>query len=202
MSAPCAVAPTALARPSGQLSGHGIAAWSVRRGCAASGFSLIEVLVAIVLLSIGMLGLSALQARAALMGIESYQRTQALLLAQDMLDRIRANKPDAGAYAGDDYGTGPLVACGTVPGVLRDRCLWTSALAGASETVAGRAVGTLTGGRGCVSVDAAGSITVAVAWQGLAATSAPATDCARDVYGAETLRRVVVLSAYLPALHE
>jgi len=169
---------------------------------AVAGFSLIEVLVAIVLLSIGMLGLSALQARATLMGIESYQRTQALLLAQDMLDRIRANKPDAAAYVGSDYGTGLVADCGSAPGVLRDRCLWTNALAGAAETVGGQAVGTLAGGRGCVSVDSAGSVSVAVAWQGLAATIAPASDCGRDGYGSEDLRRIVVLSAYLPALRE
>ena len=168
----------------------------------AAGFSLIEVLVAIVLLSIGMLGLSALQARATLMGIESYQRTQALLLAQDMLDRIRANKPDAGAYAGGDYGTGPVADCGATPGVLRDRCLWANALAGAAEAIGGQAVGTLAGGRGCVSVGAAGHVSVAVAWQGLAPTVAPAGDCGREGYGPEGLRRNVVLSAYLPALHE
>jgi type IV pilus assembly protein PilV len=173
-----------------------------RRGRTVAGFSLIEVLVAIVLLTIGMLGLSALQARATLMGIESYQRTQALLLAQDMLDRIRANKPDAGAYVGSDYGTGPVVDCGTVPGVVRDRCLWTNTLAGAAETIGGQAVGTLAGGRGCVSVDSAGSVSVAVAWQGLAATLAPASDCGRDGYGSENLRRAVVLSAYLPVLRE
>jgi type IV pilus assembly protein PilV len=173
-----------------------------RRGRAVAGFSLIEVLVAIVLLSIGMLGLSALQARATLMGIESYQRTQALLLAQDMLDRIRANKPDAIAYAGSDYGTGLVADCGAAPGALRDRCLWTNALAGAVETLGGQAVGTLAGGRGCVSVDAAGSVSVAVAWQGLAATIAPASDCGRDGYGSDDLRRAVVLSAYLPALRE
>jgi type IV pilus assembly protein PilV len=179
-----------------------VVARNIRRPLSGSGFSLIEVLVAIVLLSIGMLGLSALQARATLIGIESYQRTQALLLAQDMLDRIRANKPDASAYAGADFGTGPLAGCGATPGVLRDRCLWTNALAGAAETIGGQAVGTLTGGRGCVSVDAAGHVSVAVAWQGLAATVAPSTDCARDAYGTESLRRVVVVSAFLPALHE
>jgi len=173
-----------------------------RRARAPGGFSLIETLVAIVLLSIGMLGLAALQGRATLMGIESYQRTQALLLAQDMLDRIRANKPDATAFAGSDYGSIVAAGCGAVPGVARDRCLWSNALAGAAERIGAQTVGTLTGGRGCVSVDAGGSVSVAVAWQGLSATAAPAADCGRDLYGAESLRRVVVLSAILPALHE
>lgn len=199
MNSPRAVVRAEIAAP--PLSRSAFAS-RARRGRAAAGFSLIEVLVAIVLLSIGMLGLSALQARATLMGIESYQRTQALLLAQDMLDRIRANKPDAIGYVGSDYGTGLVADCGSAPGVLRDRCLWTNALAGASETIGGQAVGTLAGGRGCVSVDSAGSVSVAVAWQGLAATVAPATACGRDGYGSEDFRRAVVLSAYLPALSE
>lgn len=169
--------------------------------CRPTGFSLIEVLVTIMLLSIGMLGLSALQARATMTSIESYQRIQALLLAQDMLDRIRTNKPDAAAYAGSDYGTGIPGACPGTPGVARDRCLWSNALAGAGESQGGRPVGTLAGGRGCVTVET-GGVTVAVAWQGMVATAAPASDCGRDAFGDELFRRAVTLTAHLPALHE
>ena len=65
-----------------------------------SGFSLIEVLVALVVLSIGLLGLAMLQAQGMKFTTDSYQRTQATLLAYDLIDRMRANKvgADAGAY--------------------------------------------------------------------------------------------------------
>lgn len=62
------------------------------------GFSLLEILIALVILSIGLLGLAALQTMSLRMGHDSYQRTQATMLAYDMVDRIRANP--AGLAAG------------------------------------------------------------------------------------------------------
>lgn len=56
-----------------------------------SGFTLVEVLVALLVLSIGLLGLAALQTTALQFNTDSYQRTQATLLAYDILDRMRAN---------------------------------------------------------------------------------------------------------------
>ena len=66
----------------------------------ARGFSLIEVLVALLVLSIGLLGLAMLQIQGMRFTTDSYQRTQATLLAYDLMDRMRANKvgADAGAY--------------------------------------------------------------------------------------------------------
>jgi type IV pilus assembly protein PilV len=55
------------------------------------GFSLIEVLVALLILSIGLLGLAALQTAGMRFNTQSYQRTQAVLNAYDIIDRIRAN---------------------------------------------------------------------------------------------------------------
>lgn len=56
------------------------------------GFSMIEVLVTIVIIAVGLLGLSGLQAKVSIMEMESYQRAQALTLLQDMEDRIRATR--------------------------------------------------------------------------------------------------------------
>lgn len=57
----------------------------------SSGFTLIEVMVAMVIFAIGLLGLAGLQATALNSNHASYTRTQATLLAYDMADRIRAN---------------------------------------------------------------------------------------------------------------
>jgi type IV pilus assembly protein PilV len=165
-----------------------------------AGFSLIEVLVTVVLLAIGLLGLAALQAHATLTSIEAYQRTQALLLVHDMIERIRANKPDALRYIGANYGAGAVVACAAQPGVERDLCVWSNALAGAAEQLGMQSVGTLTHGRGCIAADADNRILVVVAWQGLAPTLAPALDCARNQYGDDAYRRAVALPAHLPPL--
>jgi type IV pilus assembly protein PilV len=63
-----------------------------------AGFSLIEVLVAIVVLAIGVLGVAALQTTSLRQGQGSMQATQAMALAYDYADRIRANP--CGAYQG------------------------------------------------------------------------------------------------------
>ena len=67
----------------------------------ATGFSLIEVLVALLVLSIGLLGLAALQTTSLQYNTGSYYRTQATFLAYDILDRMRANSTavaNAGVY--------------------------------------------------------------------------------------------------------
>ena len=63
-----------------------------------AGLSLVEVLVAVVLLSIGLLGLAGLQASGMRVGQSSIHRSLAAQLAQDMIERLRANVVNAGAY--------------------------------------------------------------------------------------------------------
>lgn len=63
-----------------------------------AGLSLIEVLVAVVLLSIGLLGLAGLQASGMRVGQSSIHRSLAAQLAQDMIERLRANVVNADAY--------------------------------------------------------------------------------------------------------
>jgi type IV pilus assembly protein PilV len=58
---------------------------------ADSGFSLVEVLISIVILSIGLLGMAGLTAASMNGTNESYYRSQATVLADDILDRMRAN---------------------------------------------------------------------------------------------------------------
>ncbi len=60
---------------------------------------MIDVLVALVVLSIGLLGLAGLQATGLRYNHGAYLRTQATLLAYDMADRMRANQ--TGVNAGD-----------------------------------------------------------------------------------------------------
>jgi len=72
------------------------------------GFTMIEVLIAAVVLGVGLLGLAALQAQSLQFNYSAYQRSQANLLAYDIIDRMRANGPEVliGSY-NQAFGTGP-----------------------------------------------------------------------------------------------
>jgi type IV pilus assembly protein PilV len=67
---------------------------------AARGVGLIEVLIATVVLSVGLLGLAALQASALKLAHQADIRSQATFFAYEMADRMRANR--AAAFA-DEY---------------------------------------------------------------------------------------------------
>lgn len=60
------------------------------------GFSLIEVLVALLVLAIGLLGLAMLQGQGLKFNTHAYSRSQATTLAYDILDRMRANPDGVG----------------------------------------------------------------------------------------------------------
>ena len=80
---------------------------------AIEGFSLIEVLVALFVLAVGLLGLAALQTTGLKFSHQSYERTQATLQAYDITDRIRANKSGAGDTVNTTYN---YVSLGSAPG--------------------------------------------------------------------------------------
>jgi type IV pilus assembly protein PilV len=71
----------------------------MRHRHTSSGFTLVEVLIALVVLAIGMLGVAGLL----LNGLQSSRiallRTQAVMLASDIGDRIRANRTGGASYA-------------------------------------------------------------------------------------------------------
>jgi len=64
------------------------------RGPTEAGFTLIEVMVAIVILSFGMLGVAALMVTGIQFTHSAQQRTIATQLAYDMIDRMRSNQAD------------------------------------------------------------------------------------------------------------
>jgi type IV pilus assembly protein PilV len=66
-----------------------------------NGFTLVEVLVALVVLSVGLLGIGKLMMFSSRANDSAYMRSQATALAYTMLDDMRANQQDAinGLYA-------------------------------------------------------------------------------------------------------
>jgi type IV pilus assembly protein PilV len=61
-----------------------------------SGFTMIEVLVTVIVLAIGLLGLAGLQLGGLRYSYSAYQRSQATIMANDIIDRMRANPTVAG----------------------------------------------------------------------------------------------------------
>lgn len=162
------------------------------------GVGLIEILISLVVIAIGLLGMAALQGRAQQSEFESYQRAQALILADDMANRLRANRVARACYDLvakniDAIGTGTTyTASGCNAAADADLVAWHSALLGAAELAGEQNVGAMIGARGCIRTDAAGDFVVSVAWQGMTETVAPADTCGSEAsYGTEKYRRVV-----------
>lgn len=177
----------------------------LKRRRLQQGSSLIEVLVTLVILMLALLGLVGLMLQSQRSQVESYQRVQALVVLQDMVNRINANRKVAACYAfttavnGSPYlGSGsalaPACALGTAEQnarAVQDMTEWNSLLLGSSEKSGTTDVGAMLGARGCVSL-VAGVYQVSVAWQGNGKTATPAgVNCATDLYGDETQRRAI-----------
>lgn len=184
----------------------------------ARGFTLLEILITLIILAVGMLGLANLQSKIHVTEIESYQRAHAVLLIQDMVDRMNSNRNPAGlaAYASADVlGTdadgkpvededctlavdpnksAKVLAC-------NDRNQWNAALQGASEQRAGSSSGGMIGARGCIEelqapnatpgVCTPGVYRVTVAWQGLHRTKKPDLTCGDGLFGDPALKRAI-----------
>ena len=75
------------------------------------GFSLIEVLISVVILSVGLLSIAALQVNAKKATYDSIQRTTASQLASDIIERMRANNSALADYIENTPISQPTVLC-------------------------------------------------------------------------------------------
>jgi len=156
-----------------------------------SGFTMIEVLVTIGILVVGLLGLAALQTLTTVAELESYQRSQGVVLVRDLADRMNGNKANLNSYVGDDIGLTPA-NCAALVGAALDLCEWGNQLNGASEvTGGGKNVGTMIGARGCVVKIDSQTYLVTVAWQGLSSGGIPKEACGQGAFGDDRQRRTV-----------
>jgi type IV pilus assembly protein PilV len=150
-----------------------------------SGTSLVEVLVTMVILSIGLLALVVLHGRLHLLQMESYQRSQALILLNDMAARITLNRNDVANYLTvAPLGVGNACPAGGPTRREADINEWCNALQGAAETIGVNLVGAMVGGRGCIEDIGGGEYMVTVAWQGQAPIAVPpaSVTCGANLY--------------------
>jgi type IV pilus assembly protein PilV len=189
------------------------------------GFTMLEVLVALLILLIGLLGLAGLLVTTQQGEVEAYQRKQAAVLLQDMVDRLRANNKVAGiagtcyAFTTDAAAGTPALGTGNVvnytPGCTggttgqndrgtEDLRAWNNALLGTSEVKGAAQVGGLIEARGCITNPSPDVYTISVAWRGLQPTVAPPAvyTCGTGQYGSEpsALRRVISITVRIAKL--
>ncbi|WP_162224943.1 type IV pilus modification protein PilV [Neptunomonas antarctica] len=105
------------------------------------GVGLIEVLITLLVLSVGLLGMATLQIRAVQLNQSSYLRSQAITLAYDMADRISINGEASASYAqaiAADIPANPLAcagadsvsySCSGTPLATSDLSVWLTSLA-------------------------------------------------------------------------
>jgi len=147
---------------------------------AHGGFSLLEVIITMAILAVGLLGLAGLQARALNAEVESFSRAQAMMLANELVNRMGSNlaevKTSTSASTGynqqtgggvkETFGAGYNNDCISVANntpdlqasccaakattAARDLCEWDLALKGIGEAVGTSKVGAMSEARACV----------------------------------------------------
>ncbi|WP_394752089.1 type IV pilus modification protein PilV [Crenothrix sp.] len=111
-----------------------------------TGFTLIEVLIAMMILAVGLLGLAALQASSLRNNQSAYYRSQATQLAYDIADRMRVNVASAATYTVADSANvhdSCLAIEGCTPAEMAEHDLyeWNTAI----QSILPSGTGTITG---------------------------------------------------------
>jgi len=146
--------------------------------CSTKAFTLLEVMVAMLIFSIGLLGLAGLQGSSLQNNKTADQRSIAIIAAHDMAERIRANDRDSS----NDYdnvsstiqtpGTNCVTgSCDTSAKVAAwDIYEWQTALSDSKL---------ISNGKGSISRDANGALVIKVMWDE-AHTGATGENCGSD----------------------
>jgi type IV pilus assembly protein PilV len=123
------------------------------------GFTLVEALVALLALSIGLLGVAGLQLAGLRANLSASWRSQGTYLAYDILDRMRANRDKR-----EDYVIGTGAPAGGTTTAATDLVSWKSHLAS-----------TLPGGNGTVTLAGAENdvVIITVQWDDSHGVDAP-----------------------------
>lgn len=180
------------------------------------GFSLLEMLIALLVFSIGMLAIAGLQSVSKQANFESLQRTTASQVANGLLEDIRTNGDAVDIYrtapplGGNSRGGEPApncragVECNPAEKAAYDLWFWEQVLDGNFETSGGLAAGGLVQPTMCINGPGAGGpgvYVVTIAWRGTASiTNGVANPCgaASGNYGANLeFRRIIQIPTYI-----
>ena len=182
----------------------------------ARGFSLIELLVAVVIFSVGMLAVAGLQTVSKRANFEGLQRATATQIANGLLEDMRTNGDALATYVaaadlgGSVLGTEPAPTCkgasvcNSVQKAAHDLWFWESVLDGDQVVNVNGSVGGIVSPTICINGPAgasAGVYTVTIAWYGtVAMTDSGASLCgaASGKYDSnDQNRRLVQIPTYI-----
>ncbi|HSN52479.1 MAG TPA: type IV pilus modification protein PilV, partial [Woeseiaceae bacterium] len=167
------------------------------------GFSLLELLIALIVFSIGLLAIAGLQTVSKQANFEAVQRTTAAQVANGLLEDMRTNGNGIDTYVaapllgGGAIGAEPVPncrdgnQCNAAQKAAHDLWFWEQVLDGNLETNGGIGAGGLVMPALCITgpvAGGAGVYTVTIAWRGTASiTSNLADPCgaASGNYGAQ-----------------
>jgi len=181
------------------------------------GFSLIELLVAVVVFSVGLLAVAGLQTVSKSANFEGLQRTTASQIAHGVLEDMRSNGNGIQVYTAAAGLGGATIAAEPVPNcksvaspcapaqkAAHDLWFWETVIDGNQAVGAEGSGGGLVSPTVCIAGppgSGAGIYTVTVAWRGaVALTAANADPCgaASGRYGDnDEFRRLVIVSTYI-----
>jgi type IV pilus assembly protein PilV len=175
------------------------------------GVGLIEVLIAVLVFALGVLGMASMQVNAKRTSYDALQRSLATSLARDIVERMRSNPSPASLAvfgAVNNLGGGTVTkprdckanTCTPVELANYDVWEWEQALDGAAEKSGDSNAGGLVAPKACITHDA-GVITLAIAWRGYGGQVNPTgSTCGEGLglYGTnEVDRQLVLITTYI-----
>jgi type IV pilus assembly protein PilV len=170
------------------------------------GFTLIESMVAFVMLVGGLLGVFQLHLTAKRGNHEAFEYTQAHALASAIVARMRLNNRQLSSYVASNYGSGtispPLTACVSPPTdeplcspqemAQWDQYVWDQMVAGRNERLGDRSIGAPASRTGCIT-RTENTVEVVVTWEGMEAIANNATSTPTPPCGSPSNRRRSIL---------
>ena len=187
-----------------------------KRSLHQHGFSLLELLVALVVFSLGLLAVAGLQTVSKQANYEGLQRTTASQIAQGLLADMRTNGDaidiyrTAGEIGGGSRGAEPApncrfgAECNAAEKAVYDLWFWEQAIDGTMETNAGVGTGGLVLPTLCIDGPAAGGAgiyRVSIAWRGTASMINSVNNAcggASGNYGADNeFRRIIQIPTFI-----
>ena len=137
-----------------------------------TGVSLVESMIALLVISVGLLGIAALQITAMKQNTSALNHSQAVWIGYNIADRIRANFVQFDSYAGIDTNSAytqdcSISACTAPQIVVSDAVDWSTI------------VQNLPAGRGIITSPSASELVIAVMWDD-EGTGAIGTGCGPD----------------------
>lgn len=166
----------------------------VRAGRSSqAGFSLIEILIALVIGAFGLLALSAFIIKSTMLTGDATQRARAGTLLNDMTHRLSSRKTLAADFVSEGavYGES-ILDCDGAANAARDLCEWNNLLAGSNDGGGAAALGY----RGCIEQPAGdpNAYIITIAWGSMAPGVPPHenVNCAQGEFGDDDSHRRIL----------